>query len=208
MNQTQLVEPLQTPAEAILRSALQLIAELGYSAMSMRCLAKQLGMHPGSLYHHFKSKTQVLEQVIENIIDQRFERWQCARPRRAQPLDLLKAFITFHVNDQMTFGRQEAPVLAEMRHLNSEQQARLSMERDRYLSEVITVISACVNERTHQHDLKLTALSIMMLLDNVPQLISSTAISSINQAVEVLMRLSSRLLKLEDSSVTSLSQVN
>ncbi|RAU43822.1 MULTISPECIES: TetR/AcrR family transcriptional regulator [unclassified Pseudomonas] len=197
MTQTQLAEPLQSPAEAILNSAMQLIAELGFSAMSMRCLARKLGLQPGSLYHHFKSKAEMLEQVLENIIDQRFERWQCARPKGATPSDLLTAFVTFHVNDQLTVGRVEGLVLSEMRHLGEDQRARLAQERDRYLLELITIIAGCTGRKHHDSDLRLMATSVILLLDSAPELIARSQITLHSQAVSALLALTYRLLRLE-----------
>lgn len=49
----------------ILAEALDLMAEYGYHGASLRDLAKRLGISQPSLYHYFKTKEELVEQIIE-----------------------------------------------------------------------------------------------------------------------------------------------
>lgn len=49
----------------ILAEALDLMAEYGYHGASLRDLAKRLGISQPSLYHYFKTKEDLVEQIIE-----------------------------------------------------------------------------------------------------------------------------------------------
>ena len=49
--------------QLIVNAAIDLIMEGGFSAMSMRSLARKAGMQAGSLYYHFPSKIDVLEEI-------------------------------------------------------------------------------------------------------------------------------------------------
>jgi AcrR family transcriptional regulator len=48
----------------ILAAALDLFAERGYHATSMRDLARAVGVRESALYHHFSSKERILETVV------------------------------------------------------------------------------------------------------------------------------------------------
>jgi AcrR family transcriptional regulator len=52
--------------EKILECATKLFAEKGYSAISVRTLAREVGITEGSIYNHFKSKKEILETILEN----------------------------------------------------------------------------------------------------------------------------------------------
>lgn len=55
----------QTTKSAILESVVELFATQGYEQMSMRSLAKQVGVAPSVLYHHFASKDDVLQSMYK-----------------------------------------------------------------------------------------------------------------------------------------------
>lgn len=48
----------------ILLAAAHLFSEKGYSECSLRELAAMVGMKPGSFYYHFKSKEEVLDELL------------------------------------------------------------------------------------------------------------------------------------------------
>jgi AcrR family transcriptional regulator len=49
---------------AVLREGLALIAERGYAGASLRELARRVGMQQPSLYHYFRSKEEMVEQIL------------------------------------------------------------------------------------------------------------------------------------------------
>ncbi len=57
------MEPIST-RELILRSALRLFADQGYSAVSMRDIAADVGIRASSIYHHFTGKQQLLDALL------------------------------------------------------------------------------------------------------------------------------------------------
>ena len=48
----------------VLRVAMRLIAERGYRGASLRELARRVGMQQPSLYHYFRSKEDLVEQIL------------------------------------------------------------------------------------------------------------------------------------------------
>jgi AcrR family transcriptional regulator len=57
-------ESQQNTREAIIKAALELFLEQGYSATSMRQIALQSGLVVGGIYNHFRSKEEIYKAVL------------------------------------------------------------------------------------------------------------------------------------------------
>ena len=55
--------------ELILREALKLFSEKGYSAVSMRDIAASVGIRASSIYHHFSGKQELFKALIQKAND-------------------------------------------------------------------------------------------------------------------------------------------
>lgn len=55
--------------ELILQKALLLFATKGYAALSMRDLASEVGIRVSSIYHHFSSKQEIFDALIQRATD-------------------------------------------------------------------------------------------------------------------------------------------
>ncbi|MDY6938598.1 MAG: TetR/AcrR family transcriptional regulator [Cyanobacteriota bacterium] len=53
--------------EELLRQCFDLFAEHGYASITMRKIAKELGVSTGTLYHYFPSKESIFEQLMEYL---------------------------------------------------------------------------------------------------------------------------------------------
>jgi AcrR family transcriptional regulator len=60
---------LPSRREEIVDIARRIFAERGYNATSMRDIAEAAGLMAGSLYSHFRSKSEILRLVLEPLID-------------------------------------------------------------------------------------------------------------------------------------------
>lgn len=58
---------LETPKGRILAASLRLFAESGYHAVSVRDIAREVGIKDASIYSHFASKDEILETIIERF---------------------------------------------------------------------------------------------------------------------------------------------
>ncbi|GAB2550578.1 TetR/AcrR family transcriptional regulator [Gracilibacillus alcaliphilus] len=52
--------------ENIITTAVQLFMEKGFEKTSMRDIANTLGISKGGIYHHFKSKEEIIDIVRKN----------------------------------------------------------------------------------------------------------------------------------------------
>jgi AcrR family transcriptional regulator len=53
-----------TTRERILEAAIHLFAAQGFDGVSVRQIAKKVGIHESSLYNHFRSKDEILESIF------------------------------------------------------------------------------------------------------------------------------------------------
>ena len=61
------IEPLSPKKEAILLAAARLFSQKGYAAISMRVLAKEIGITPAALYHHYSDKEALYYAVLQYV---------------------------------------------------------------------------------------------------------------------------------------------
>ena len=54
--------------EKILTSSLKLFSEKGFKATTMRDIAAEVGIRQGGIYNHFKSKEEILETLINDLM--------------------------------------------------------------------------------------------------------------------------------------------
>ena len=76
--------------DELLVLAATMFAERGLRATTVRDIADSAGILSGSLYHHFKSKEQMVEEVLRDFLDWLFDRYQQIIDTEPNPLERLK----------------------------------------------------------------------------------------------------------------------
>ena len=76
--------------DELLVLAATMFAERGLRATTVRDIADSAGILSGSLYHHFKSKEQMVEEVLRDFLDWLFDRYQQIMANEPNPLERLK----------------------------------------------------------------------------------------------------------------------
>jgi AcrR family transcriptional regulator len=76
--------------DELLQLAATMFAERGLKSTTVRDIADSAGILSGSLYHHFKSKEQMVEEVLRDFLDWLFNRYQEIVDTQPNPLERLK----------------------------------------------------------------------------------------------------------------------
>lgn len=92
-----MVRIVKKPAERrleIVRAARYLFQSKEYDKTTMQDVMDDLGIAKGTIYYYFKSKDDLLEAVIENIVDENIEQMQSSlQEMKGNALEKLRALI-------------------------------------------------------------------------------------------------------------------
>lgn len=75
-----------TRREELLELAASMFAERGLRATTVRDIADAAGILSGSLYHHFSSKEEMIDEVLRSFLDWLFDRYQQIIDTEPNPL--------------------------------------------------------------------------------------------------------------------------
>jgi AcrR family transcriptional regulator len=79
-----------TRRDELLELAAVMFAERGLRATTVRDIADSAGILSGSLYHHFASKEEMVDEVLRSFLDWLFERYQHIIDSEPNPLARLE----------------------------------------------------------------------------------------------------------------------
>jgi AcrR family transcriptional regulator len=115
----------------VLRSALGAFAERGYQGTSIRHIASGAGLSVPGLYHHYRSKQEILVALMIEVMQELLGRTRAALAANLGPPEtsfdaLVECLLLFHM-----FRREQAFVASsEIRSLEPENRARYIALRD------------------------------------------------------------------------------
>lgn len=79
-----------TRRDELLELAATMFAERGLRATTVRDIADSAGILSGSLYHHFSSKEEMIDELLRGFLDWLFERYHEIVETEPNPLERLK----------------------------------------------------------------------------------------------------------------------
>lgn len=125
----------------VLATAARLFVQRGFDATSMRDIAEAVGMQPGSLYSHFRSKDALFLAVYQTGIQQSIERVQEYAAAHDDAWSRLVAASEAHIEMMVDGGTFAAVVMNWPNRADSVRQ-QVVAERDRYQSVFVSFIDA------------------------------------------------------------------
>lgn len=192
-------------AEFILIAARDLLAEVGYGAMSMRQLASRAGILPGSLYHHVASKQDLLLAVLAHVLEARDSAWQ-QLPRQKGVLGELRSFIRFMLAWQLTHPTDAKVLEHELRHLDPHQQHWLTRRSNSLQSKLCNLLRRGQRSGTlGDIEVESAALAIMALLGTADGLRNTSTGWSAADLEAHFVKMSWRVLDVHRVGTTALT---
>jgi AcrR family transcriptional regulator len=140
--------------DELLELAAAMFAERGLRATTVRDIADSAGILSGSLYHHFKSKEQMVEEVLRDFLDWLFGRYREIVETEANPLERLKGLFMAsfeaieHRHAQVVIYQDEAKRLSTLSQFDFVE-ARNREQRQMW----VDVLTAGVEEGCFRPDL-------------------------------------------------------
>ncbi|MDT3723087.1 TetR/AcrR family transcriptional regulator [Pseudomonas oryzihabitans] len=126
--------------ERLVKAALRLFVAQGYQAVSMRDLARCLGVQPGSLYYHVQSKEDLLVELLEGTLTELLHLTRRALRDKTPPGNRLPAFLRIYFDfkaeheDELRLLAQEIPLLS------AEARTGIQALRKAYQAELVQVL--------------------------------------------------------------------
>lgn len=117
----------------LLQMAAHLFRSKGYERTTVRDLASAVGIQSGSIFHHFKSKDEILRSVMEETISYNTALMQAALAEAEDLRGRVLALIRCELQSIMGgTGEAMAVLVYEWRSLSDEGQAHVLALRERY----------------------------------------------------------------------------
>ncbi|KFX67991.1 TetR family transcriptional regulator [Pseudomonas taeanensis MS-3] len=117
----------------LLQTAAHLFRSKGYERTTVRDLASAVGIQSGSIFHHFKSKDEILRSVMEQTIRYNTALMQASLAEASSLRERVLALIRCELQSIMGgTGEAMAVLVYEWRSLSAEGQAFILELRDRY----------------------------------------------------------------------------
>jgi AcrR family transcriptional regulator len=118
----------------IVRAASRLFAEKGYSATTIRDIAKAVDMQSGSPFYHFKTKHDMLRAVVLEGMEIITRSVSAAAAQGGTPREIFNAMLLAHLEQLLAEdGRHfAATLLHESHHLDPAALAELIEQKDAY----------------------------------------------------------------------------
>lgn len=122
----------QTPRkEEIIKKAELLFKEKGYSAVTMRDIALEMGMKAASLYNHISSKQEILSEIILTLANEFTHGMQQIVQAEKSIVEKLQDIISLHVKITTKCPNGMASLNADWMHLEEKLDYYLEL-RDAY----------------------------------------------------------------------------
>ena len=147
----------ETRKEEIIQTSAILFEKKGFSAVTMRDIAKAMGIKAASLYNHIKSKQEILSEIIISLAEQFTEQMKIIKNSNDSSIDKLKQIVALHVNITSNNQFGMASLNNDWMHLEAELEYYLKLRRN-YENDFRSII-----EKGIEHDELVNGNSEVML---------------------------------------------
>jgi TetR/AcrR family transcriptional regulator, cholesterol catabolism regulator len=144
---------------SLLDAAARLFADKGYVATSMRDIAHECGMLPGSLYYHFAAKEDLLVAVYERGVEELLANVRMAIAKESEPWSRLRAACTAHLQTVLRHSDYAQVLIRVLPNDVAPAAMRLAELRDEYEKQ----FSALVGELPLADGADRKALRLMLI---------------------------------------------
>jgi AcrR family transcriptional regulator len=125
---------------SILAAATRLFGTKGYAGTTMRDIAREVGILPGSLYAHIDGKETLLAEIVDAAFDEFLALADKLEASSEPPDKRIRNAIEEHVRAIATHRDRTLVVLHQWRFLNDANYERIVIKRGRYQQAFLAII--------------------------------------------------------------------
>jgi AcrR family transcriptional regulator len=152
--------------EQIVETAALLFKQKGYASTTMRDLASELGIEAASIYHHIKSKEELLESICFHMANKFISNAKEVNDIYFNADQKLRLVIKLHVETITQNQDQSAVFLSEWRNLSEPRLTLFKQLRQQYENQFTIILMEGENEDIFdQVDKKFAVLSILSTIN-------------------------------------------
>lgn len=160
---------MELKRRAIQRAAKELIASQGFTATTIRQIARRVSMKGGSLYYHYTGKNEILFAILDEgnrrLLD------AADRVTRSKSRDapgLLRRLVHEHVRILADDPAQFMVVTRELKRLKGARRGEIMAQRDRYERIIQGVLHQGIRDRTIRRcNVKVVSYGLIAFLNGV-----------------------------------------
>lgn len=154
--------------EQIIDAAALLFKQKGYATTTMRDLATELGIEAASIYHHIKSKEELLESICFDMANKFISNAKEVNDIYFNAEEKLRLAIKLHVETITENQNQSSVFLSEWRNLSEPKLTLFKQLRHQYENQFTIILMDGENEDIFdQVDKKFAVLSILSTINFV-----------------------------------------
>ena len=153
-------------AKQLRESATVLFAKNGYAAVSMRQIAREVGVQAGALYLYTADKQSLLFDLLDQHMHDLLQAWEeRATPHAVTPIDQLECFVRFHIRFHLSRTDEVFISYMELRNLTPENFEVIQIARRSYEAILHGIFSAGQTAGTFKFvDTKVATYAIIAML--------------------------------------------
>ncbi|MBO9446289.1 TetR/AcrR family transcriptional regulator [Ruegeria sp. R14_0] len=151
----------------IRKAALGLFARHGYAAVSMRQIAKEVGVQAGALYNYTPDKQSLLYRLMQDHLKDLLAAY-AALDKPTGPEDALRRFVGFHIRFHMERPDEVFIAYMELRNLTPENFSEIEALRRAYEDSLERILQDGQNAGLFSvADTKIATLAVIAMLNGV-----------------------------------------
>ncbi len=181
---------MRSVRERILAAAVQLFAEYGYHAATMRDIARISGIQAASIYYHYTSKQALLVEIMETHMRSLNANLHSILQEQTDIQQRLHAAIANHIRLHTTFKAEFFIIDTEIRALEEEHRSAILAQRDQYES----MLQSLLHEGTEQGvfrqvDIKVASYALIAMCTEVATWFRPEGRLSVQQVIDLYIKM-------------------
>ncbi|GEM_PF-1655334 len=180
---------------AIKAAGIRLIYEHGYEAMTLRMLARSVGLESGSLYYHIKDKQDFLFRLLKEIIEANIAELDQRLAGLEDAESQMRALICFFVTNQWEKKEESYIIISEVRSLSAENYSVIDALSSDFRRRIEEILRKGVNEGKFQvRNLTVAALAVGDILSGPARWYYPRKLLLLDELIEIITEMIFQLL--------------
>ena len=172
--------------DKVLAAAVQMFAEYGYHAATMRDIARMAGIQAASIYYHYASKQALLVEVMETHMRQLNANLEHIVSKQDTVQQRLYEAISNHIRLHTNYKSEFFIIDTEIRALKGENRAEVLALRDLYEDLFQKLLREGMDQGVlRQTDVKVSSYAIIAMCTEVAQWFRPSGRLSVQQVIEI-----------------------